>query len=228
MERWKRLSKAMLFLDATSSRGAACCREAWPRVRRLDRQQPERTPIRKRAQKCLTQCSDARVSRLGIGCACVQRKRVTPDDVRATLHRALELGINYQDTAPTYGSAETGFAEEKMGPAIAEIRDKVWSRARHTNLGLVAMKVLGGAARDEGGFRMDENYYENAIRYSLSIPGIAAAVIGLENILELEKAATVVARATPLLPEESLDLARIGLDLAGRPEWNAPYGSPWA
>ena len=38
----------------------------------------------------------------------------------------LELGVNYLDTAPTYGNAETGFAEEKMGPAIAEIRDKVF------------------------------------------------------------------------------------------------------
>src|SRR5262249_56161595 len=68
----------------------------------------------------------AGVSRLGTGCAYFQRKPVTPDDVRATLHRALELGVNYLDTAPTYGNAETGFAEEKMGPAIAEIRDKVF------------------------------------------------------------------------------------------------------
>jgi aryl-alcohol dehydrogenase-like predicted oxidoreductase len=68
----------------------------------------------------------ARVSRLGIGCAYFQRKHVTADDVRAALHRALELGINYLDTAPTYGNAETGFAEEKMGPAISEIRDKVF------------------------------------------------------------------------------------------------------
>src|SRR5207253_2173386 len=49
----------------------------------------------------------ARASRLGIGCAYFQRKQVTPDDVRATLHRALELGVNYLDTAPTYGNAET-------------------------------------------------------------------------------------------------------------------------
>ena len=66
----------------------------------------------------------AKVSRLGIGCAYFQRKRVTPDDVSATLHRALELGVNYLDTAPNYGNPETGFAEEKMGPAIRELRDK--------------------------------------------------------------------------------------------------------
>src|SRR5262249_24230138 len=260
----------------------------------------------------------ARVSRLGIGCAYFQRKPVTPDDVRATLHRALDLGVNYLDTAPTYGNPETGFAEDKMGPAIAEIRDKVflvtkteeptydgtwklikqslkrmrtdrldlvhlhnfgdekvwgdqklvfgdhgamgalreakrqavvrfigasghlhptrfhqaldsgeidvlmnaanfvvqhtydfehkvWSRARHMNVGLVAMKVLGGAAREQGGFKIDEKHYEKAIRYALSIPGIAVAVIGLENIAELEKAASVVARVQTLSPEETHD-----------------------
>jgi uncharacterized protein len=58
-----------------------------------------------------------------------------------------------------------------------------------------------------------------AIGYALSIPGIAVAVIGLENIAEIEKAATVVARASPLSPEESLDLARLGLDPACTAEW---------
>src|SRR4051812_3839063 len=37
----------------------------------------------------------AKVSRLGIGCAYFQRKHVTPDDVTATLRRAIELGVNY-------------------------------------------------------------------------------------------------------------------------------------
>ena len=55
---------------------------------------------------------------------------------------------------------------------------------------------------------------------------MAVAVIGLENIAELEKAASVVARAEALSPEESLDLARIGLDLAGTPEWKTAYGTP--
>jgi aryl-alcohol dehydrogenase-like predicted oxidoreductase len=298
-------------------------------------------PPRSKVPDAVLGRTGVRVSRLGIGCAYFQRKPVTPDAVRATLHRALELGVNYLDTAPTYGNAETGFAEEKMGPAIAEIRDKVflvtkteeptyegtwkllkqslkrmrtdridlvhlhnfgnanvwgdqklvfgdrgamgalreakkqgvvrfigasghlhptrfhqaldsgeidvlmnavnfvvqhtydfenkvWSRARHMNVGLVAMKVLGGAVRQEGGFKMDEKHYENAIRYALSIPGLAVAVIGLENVAELEKAAAVVARDQPLSPEESLQLARIGLDLAGTPEWKMAYGPPLA
>ena len=81
-----------------------------------------------------------------------------------------------------------------------DFEHKVWSRARHMNLGLVAMKVLGGAAREQGGFKVDEKHYEQAIRYALSVPGISVAVIGLENIKELEKAAAVVATAQPLSP----------------------------
>jgi aryl-alcohol dehydrogenase-like predicted oxidoreductase len=95
-------------------------------------------------------------------------------------------------------------------------------------VGLVAMKVLGGAAKEQGGFKMDEKYYDQAIRYALSIPGIAVAVIGLENVAELEKAAAAVARAKPLSPEEDLALARIGLELAGSAEWKAIYGTPLA
>jgi hypothetical protein len=109
-----------------------------------------------------------------------------------------------------------------------DFEHKVWSRARHMNVGLVAMKVLGGAAREQSGFKIDEKHYEKAIRYALSIPGIAVAVIGLENIAELEKAASVVSRANPLSPEESLDLARIGLELAGTAAWKTPYGTPIA
>ncbi|MDG3002713.1 aldo/keto reductase [Paludisphaera mucosa] len=276
----------------------------------------------------------AKVSRLGIGCAYFQRDKVTPDTVGATIHRALELGVNYLDTAPAYGTAE-----EKMGPTIKEVRDKVflvtktpdatyegtwkslrhslkmlqtdhidlvhlhnfgdentwgddkmvfgdkgavgalreakkqgvvrfigasghlhpsrfhaamdtgeidvlmnavnfvvrhnydfehkvWSRARHMNLGLVAMKVLGGAGRPEGGFKMDERHYEQAVRYVLSIPGLAVAVMGLENVAELEKAVATVSKAKPFSPEEELEVSRLGLQLAASPEWKTAYGTP--
>ena len=67
-----------------------------------------------------------------------------------------------------------------------------------------------------------------AMRYALSIPGLCVAVIGLENIAELEKAASVVARAQPLSADESLEITRIGLELASAPEWKTAYGTPLA
>src|SRR5262249_28132794 len=109
-----------------------------------------------------------------------------------------------------------------------DFEHKVWSRAQKLNVGLVAMKVLGGAVRPEAGFKVDEKYYERAIRYALSIPGVAVVVIGLENIAELEQAAAVVAKNQLLPPEESLELARAGLDFAGPAEWKEPYGTPLA
>ncbi len=280
-----------------------------------------------------------RVSRLGIGCAPFQREQVTEDAIRATLHRALELGVNYLDVAPNYGNEERGFSEAKMGPSIPEIRDrvflvtkteeptyegtwrllrqsmarlktdrldlvhlhnlgdekrwpdldlafgdrgalgalreakakgvvrfigasghlhpsrfhaaidtgeidvlmnavnfvarqtydfehKVWARAQGEGLGLVAMKVLGGAGKGQAGHRLPTDRYEQAIRYALSIPGLSVAVIGLENIEELERAARVVAEAAPLSDEEALELARAGLELAGQEAWKAAYGLP--
>ena len=278
------------------------------------------------------------VSRLGIGCAHFQRQQVTIDDVRATLNRALELGVNYLDVAPNYGNERIGFSEEKMGPAIREIRDrvflvtkteeptyegtwrllrqsmkrlqtdhfdlvhlhnfghkprfpdlklalgdhgalgalreakdkgvvrfigasghlhpsrfhavldtgeidvlmnavnfvnqhtydfehKVWARARRENIALVAMKVLGGA-RGSQGFWLPEDAYEQAIRYALSIPGLAVAVIGLENIAELEKAAGTLANAKELSVEEAHSLAKLGLELAGKAQWQERHGPP--
>ncbi|WP_337173799.1 aldo/keto reductase [Paludisphaera sp.] len=276
----------------------------------------------------------AKVSRLGIGCAHFGRDRVTADDVGETILRALELGVNYLDTARSYGTAE-----EKMGPTVKEVRDKVflvtkvhdstydgawkslreslkhlqtdhvdlvhlhnfgdaemwgddatvfgdkgamgalreakkqglvrfigasghlhptrfhrvmdsgeidvlmnavnfivrhtydfehkvWARAQTLNLGLVAMKVLGGVGRGEKGFKMDDEHYERAVRYAMSIPGLAVAVIGLENVAELEKAVAAVSRAKPFTPEEEQEVARLGLQLAASPEWKAAYGNP--
>lgn len=280
-----------------------------------------------------------RVSRLGIGCAPFQRKHVGPEDVRGVLERALELGVNYLDVAPNYGDADQGFSEEKMGPTIPDIRDrvflvtkteeptyegtwkllrqsmkrlrtdyfdlvhlhnfghgprfpdlktalgergalgalreakrkgvvrfigasghlhpsrfhevldtgeidvlmnavnfivqhtydfehKVWARAAREKLGLVGMKVLGGAGPGNTGFRLPEDQYANAIRYALSIPSITSLVIGIENIAELEKAAAAVAHFQPLSDKEAHELARLGLELAARDPWKTAYGEP--
>jgi hypothetical protein len=52
--------------------------------------------------------------------------------------------------------------------------------------------------------------------------------MGLENVAELERAASVVASAKPLSLEESQELARVGLQLAGTEAWKTAYGEPLA
>ncbi len=278
------------------------------------------------------------VSRLGVGCAPLQRPHVKREDIEELVDRALSLGVNYFDVAPNYGNPQIGFSEEKLGPVIKHVREeiflvtkteeptyegtwrllrqslrrlqtdyldlvhlhnfgyeprfkdlelvfsdrgalgalreakrkgvirfigasghlhpsrfhavldtgeidvlmnavnfivchvydfehKVWSRARRENLGLVAMKVLGGRGR-EGGFRIPEQFYEQAIRYALSIPGVHVAVIGTENARELQEAADVVAAFRPLSPEEKHRLLMEGLRLAATPAWRTAYGTP--
>ena len=275
-----------------------------------------------------------RVSRLGLGCAQFGQsgRDITDDDVARTLHRALELGVNYFDAAPNYGDSE-----EKMGHPVKEIRDKiflvskteeataegtwrllrqslkrlqtdrldlvhlhnfgyedrfydprlvlsdkgalgalreakkqgvirfigasghlhpsrfhmaldtgeidvlmnavnfvaqhlydfehkVWSRAREMNLGLVAMKVLGGDYRK--GYRVPAEEYERAIRYALSIPGLSCAVIGMKSAAEVEQAARTVTQAAPMSDEERLATYRRGLELASTKDWQTPYGEP--
>jgi hypothetical protein len=276
-----------------------------------------------------------KVSRLGIGCAQLgDYADITAEVVGNILHRALELGVNYIDTAPNYQTSE-----EKLGPTIKEIRDKVflvtkteqgsyegtwrsirqslkrlqtdrldlvhvhslgteewwgdfdfvfgkkgpvealrearkqgvvryvgasghhypsrfhaaldtgeidvlmntanfvarhtynfedklWSRARLKNVGLVAMKVLGGEAKPKRSFRLPEEYYERAIRYALSLPGLSSAVIGIQSVAELERAARTVSEAQPLTADESFELGCQGLDLARQPAWRKAYGEP--
>ena len=280
-----------------------------------------------------------KVSKLGVGCAWFQRKHVGPEDVRKVLHRALELDVNYLDVAPNYGNEGSGFSEEKMGPTIKDIRDKVflvtkveeptyegtwkllrqsmkrlktdhfdlvhihnfgwesrfpdaelalsdkgtlgalreakkkgvirfigasghlypsrfkavldtgeidvlmnavnfvvqhvydfeqkvWARARRDNIGLVAMKVLGGAGFGRVQFRMPPSQYDNAIRYALSIPGVHVAVIGTENVPELERAARAVAQFKPLTEHEAEQLSELGQTMAATPLWKTAYGTP--
>jgi len=106
-----------------------------------------------------------------------------------------------------------------------DFEHKVWSRARRENLGLVAMKVLGGGAGSEG-FRLPDEHYEAAMRYAFTIPGLHVAVIGMEGIRELEQAAETVARIRPLSDAEAHELAQTGLELASEERWKEAYGTP--
>ncbi|WP_427895467.1 aldo/keto reductase [Kribbella sp. GL6] len=67
----------------------------------------------------------AEVSRLGLGCMGMSFAYGTADDNEsvATLHRALDLGITFLDTADMYGF---GANEELVGRAIADRRDEVF------------------------------------------------------------------------------------------------------
>lgn len=70
-----------------------------------------------------TTAGDLTVSRIGVGCYALSGVygRKDPDTFRAMLKRALELGVNFFDTADTYGDE----AEELLGEVLQPVRKNV-------------------------------------------------------------------------------------------------------
>ncbi|HEX9340799.1 MAG TPA: aldo/keto reductase [Thermoplasmata archaeon] len=85
-----------------------------------------------------------KVSEIGLGCMGMSKVYGQPDEAEAihTIHRALELGVNFLDTADVYGP----FTNEKLvGRAIAGRRDEV---VLATKFGLVRSSEPGSRSLD--------------------------------------------------------------------------------
>src|SRR5215470_14436490 len=89
------------------------------------------TPVRNRAQRGNLQMqrrtfgrTGIKVAVLGFGCGAVGGLMVrgAPQDQERTVARAVELGINYFDTAASYGNGES---ERNLGRVLAALKPDV-------------------------------------------------------------------------------------------------------
>lgn len=112
---------------------------------------------------------------------------------------------------------------------IYNFEEKVLPVARKHNVGIIAMKVYGGARRSAGSYQnpkcppeMDVAHLQNAVRYALGIPGVASLNLGVHNAEQVEENLRLVKAYRPLAPEEEQELLALGKKLA--PEWGEHFG----
>lgn len=101
--------------------------------------------------------------------------------------------------------------------------------AQRHNIGIVAMKVFGGARKNGGGYanpqsppELDEKHLELALRYSLSTPGVCTLNIGVQNAEQVRKNVQWLKQFRPLSAEEYAAAVQLGKSLASK--WGAHFG----
>lgn len=114
---------------------------------------------------------------------------------------------------------------------IYDFEQRVWPEARKKNVGLVAMKVLGGMYQSEDaspyqpkakGGRIQGEQCVAAFRYAYGLPDVTTVVLGCYDTAELREAIGWVRDYQPLSQQEERQLLAKGKELAD--QWGSVYG----
>jgi predicted aldo/keto reductase-like oxidoreductase len=106
--------------------------------------------------------------------------------------------------------------------------EEILPLARQHQCGILAMKVYGGHVNNFGGYRkrgpakMPSDFLERSLRYSLGVPGVASAVVGVYGSEEVEQSVAWAKRWKPLPSEEVASLREAGQKLAAT--WGPRFG----
>lgn len=107
---------------------------------------------------------------------------------------------------------------------VYNFEDKIWARAHQEQIGLVAMKVLGGA--NDQGIRIPAEHYPLALQYALFEAAAHTAVVGMETPEQVKMLSETVKGIKEMNENEVKAAYRLGLDLSEADLWKAPYGPP--
>jgi predicted aldo/keto reductase-like oxidoreductase len=107
--------------------------------------------------------------------------------------------------------------------------DKVLPVARKHNVGIVAMKVFGGAKKSAGSYanpkappELPLEHLASAVRYALGTPGVSTVNLGVHNREQLRQNVELVRNFQPLSAAEQAELADVGKQLAQ--QWGEHFG----
>ena len=89
--------------------------------------------------------------------------------------------------------------------AVRPFYDTIMPAARERNVGVLAMKVMAY------GFLAD--HVDAALRYAMGLPGVAAAVVGVDDTAQLEQLVAIASRFKPLTDSESKKLLADARDI---------------
>ena len=92
--------------------------------------------------------------------------------------------------------------------------EKVLPECRKRNIGVIAMKVLGGPVKNSQARLITPDQYADTLRYTWGVPGVCVAIIGIRMQDQLQQALAAARTYKPLSSQEMKGVTERGKQLA--------------